>query len=480
MATVSESCPSLGMKLNICELQSIDGSNRISVTDNVSNTVQDIPLDLWSCQQAILDIIAHPSEPICTGKAQYSNWYAHYLDKKIRDLYLSPLMNSTLSFIAPQFGLTGRQPDILVTCIYRCFVVIAKELDSGSTSIVIISQKLMELKHDSISSSPGQDLSQLYQFIFKGISMITMLFEVADNPAPSRLQLLLPTTKLRKTSRFKHSSIWHNLECPITDGSGGTMQMDIDHLLSHFGDLVPRTCYSTSENGQNLYDDTIIASNINFDALSKIGKLSIEWVESLSLHLELHERSSVLRLFRFPSFCALLCSRFEAPETLLSKIVSIPEPRSRSYSISATEGQYAYSSDFLIEVLCSYRLIFGQHRASYETFVKIRPSGFRDPLLETLCGKSCIKHDFYDELEAGASKNVYSASSDFPLIGRRILVLQDYMNAQNPSDLRTLWYDKRDILRWYTFWAVVVVGGVSILLSIISTVLTAVQVSQLS
>jgi len=53
------------------------------------------------------------------------------------------------------------------------------------------------------------------------------------------------------------------------------------------------------------------------------------------------------------------------------------------------------------------------------------------------------------------------------------------MNAQNPQDLVALWYDRRDILRFYTFWAVVVVGGLSVLLSFIQTVLTAIQLAKM-
>jgi uncharacterized membrane protein len=62
------------------------------------------------------------------------------------------------------------------------------------------------------------------------------------------------------------------------------------------------------------------------------------------------------------------------------------------------------------------------------------------------------------------------------LLGRRLLELQNYMNKQNPSDLRTLWYDRRDVLRFYTFWAVFAVGGVGILLNLATIGLTIVQV----
>jgi hypothetical protein len=38
-----------------------------------------------------------------------------------------------------------------------------------------------------------------------------------------------------------------------------------------------------------------------------------------------------------------------------------------------------------------------------------------------------------------------------------------------------LWRDRRNPLQWYTFWAVLVVGGVSILLSFLQLVVSVAQ-----
>jgi hypothetical protein len=143
-----------------------------------------------------------------------------------------------------------------------------------------------------------------------------------------------------------------------------------------------------------------------------------------------------------------------------------------------------YTRSFFLEVLCSYRLIFGQHSKSYKSFEKISPSPVSsfldpDPLLRQLCGKSCFNNSFYADIGGPRVKTMYSARGDFPNLGKRLLELQGYMNAQNPQDLVALWYDRRDILRFYTFWAVVVVGGLSVLLSFIQTVLTAIQLAKM-
>lgn len=137
-----------------------------------------------------------------------------------------------------------------------------------------------------------------------------------------------------------------------------------------------------------------------------------------------------------------------------------------------------------MEVLCSYRLIFGQHPKSHKSFERIRPTPgpdapAPDPLLRQLCGRSCFDNTFYAGIGGPRVKTMYSARGDFPNLGKRLLELQGYMNAQNPQDLVALWYDRRDVLRFYTFWAVVVVGGLSIFLSAIQTVLTAVQLAKM-
>jgi hypothetical protein len=135
-----------------------------------------------------------------------------------------------------------------------------------------------------------------------------------------------------------------------------------------------------------------------------------------------------------------------------------------------------------MEVLCTYRLLFGQHpRARYlyrradSTKSALSITG-TDPLLRELCGSSHNKSRLFDCINAFPAKIVHSARSDFPYLGRRLVKLHQYVINQNPSDLTALWYDRRDLNRFYTFWAVVLVGGISLFLSFVQVLLSAVQV----
>ena len=56
----------------------------------------------------------------------------------------------------------------------------------------------------------------------------------------------------------------------------------------------------------------------------------------------------------------------------------------------------------------------------------------------------------------------------FPTYERNIRILKSYMAQQRARTLRDLWRDRRDTLSWYTFWAVLVVGGAGLILTLAS------------
>ena len=58
----------------------------------------------------------------------------------------------------------------------------------------------------------------------------------------------------------------------------------------------------------------------------------------------------------------------------------------------------------------------------------------------------------------------YSAHYNFPIFGSRLLALQEYNLQQQPRRVGDLWHDRRNPLQWYTFWAVIWVGGITIIL----------------
>lgn len=144
--------------------------------------------------------------------------------------------------------------------------------------------------------------------------------------------------------------------------------------------------------------------------------------------------------------------------------------------------------------MLSYRLIFGQDSESRKHFHSVEarilceqsPSGRYDCLLDTLCGtnsgkkldllpktlwpESCRSYD--GKL---LEQDVYSSTIDFPVLGERLAKIQAYNLRQKPNRIRDLWRDRRNPLQWYTFWAVIIFGGISLVLQIIATLLGVVQ-----
>lgn len=145
------------------------------------------------------------------------------------------------------------------------------------------------------------------------------------------------------------------------------------------------------------------------------------------------------------------------------------------------------------EVILSYRLLFGQdgksRKVAREEFSRLKNSCAKrnvDAMLLDLCERKyehgSLWWKTYDKVLQGypseiwpitcrtmeghlQQSNVYSARDDFPRLGLRLIQLQEFNLRQRPSKLTDLWRDRRNPLQWYTFWAVVLVGGVANILA---------------
>lgn len=141
-----------------------------------------------------------------------------------------------------------------------------------------------------------------------------------------------------------------------------------------------------------------------------------------------------------------------------------------------------YNLELNQEVLMSYRLLFGQTGASrkrvrtqlqsikqnlgYDEFLEricCQPSKQLRKLPSSLWPISCRKV-VEDTLQ---EEDTYSSQDDFPLLGQRLVKLQEYNLRQQPSRLRDLWRDRRNPLTWYTFWVVLIFGSVSITIALL-------------
>jgi hypothetical protein len=114
------------------------------------------------------------------------------------------------------------------------------------------------------------------------------------------------------------------------------------------------------------------------------------------------------------------------------------------------------ASKYALEVLMSYRLIFGQDEKSWNAYKKekvYRNKRTRqhlpdhDELLDRLCGQNWRKEaKFYSELNPLDA--AYLPSSELPYLGERLLRLQKFSEAQNPQSWSILWRDRRNLCNY--------------------------------
>jgi hypothetical protein len=162
------------------------------------------------------------------------------------------------------------------------------------------------------------------------------------------------------------------------------------------------------------------------------------------------------------------------------------------YSTEDTSEEEENNAQSYQEVLMSYRLLFGQSRSARKLAIaslgmlKKKDSDEYDPLLDLLCAQSCTSkiralplslwpvscRSFEGTLQ---EESTYSSQDDFPMFGQRLAKLQEFNLRQQPSKLRDLWRDRRDPLQWYTFWAVLIFGSFSLLLTLFQLIVAVAQ-----
>lgn len=137
-----------------------------------------------------------------------------------------------------------------------------------------------------------------------------------------------------------------------------------------------------------------------------------------------------------------------------------------------------YVADTMQEILDSYALVFVQSHSAREEYRKrARDTASQgrpiDPLLDELCGFNRI---WAPVMRLGPVISSFDALSHFPILGGRLIELQAFMHTRRARGLRAIYQDRRDSFQWWTFWAVVWFGGISIPIALCQMSLAVVQV----
>ncbi|KAJ6060887.1 hypothetical protein N7444_002741 [Penicillium canescens] len=264
------------------------------------------------------------------------------------------------------------------------------------------------------------------QLVFAVVGLISLVY-IADIP-PHSLTATFELDKGETTTAFRTSQPIQMSERPIAEILRGF------GVAPFFGEGNLKDPHSVARHPSES-SRILRVANLNAFTLQKIGGLQIHWVYCLSAHLQLDLVNRRLNLFRLPSFC--------------------------KWNLSA-DGAFARTPNpvpaLLEEVMLSYRLFFAQHKRSLERYRHLERRRLEDedhiidPLLDELCG--CTRPSFGNFLP----KQSYDTQFDFPILGTRLLFIQEYIVNQQPSGFKELWNDRRDGLKWFTFWAVIFFG----------------------
>ena len=139
-----------------------------------------------------------------------------------------------------------------------------------------------------------------HQLVFIITGLITMLYEPSLEPQTDRLVITNGTTERHKAPR---NVTWtkHYLE------KIDTTELSVDVILKLLSCIDGPLSYQTSESSR-LEQDALQATNLCFHTLTGLANIKIRWVNNVCEHLAFNQREGVLKIFCFPSFCAMMCS----------------------------------------------------------------------------------------------------------------------------------------------------------------------------
>lgn len=123
---------------------------------------------------------------------------------------------------------------------------------------------------------------ETYQVVFLVLGWLSMLFKAkVDLERLDTLQVYSPSGQsIQRLALF---------------------QRPVINALRSLGIVLP----GSRQWGQDTEASILHVANLNFFSLKTIGGVRIQWVDTLSEHLDFDPTSRTLRLFRFPSVCTL-------------------------------------------------------------------------------------------------------------------------------------------------------------------------------
>lgn len=251
---------------------------------------------------------------------QYSNWYLDHIKRTLRVWMADDEFCRRLQLLSPHRGQESNAQPPSISETILLLRKVATSLHEGESSLLDISFALLPTSEGhtrpAISVWGGQDplddqRGHKCQVMFALLSCILLLYTPSESPQESQLQMQLKDPD--DEERELRSHLLKKSSCLLTADVGS---QSFEHLLNCFGHLRFQPMSGSSQDHRS-----ITASNINYYILSKVAGIRVVWIDCLSLHLEFDRRTLTLKLFRFPSFCAMLAIPRKSKATIFDRSV---------------------------------------------------------------------------------------------------------------------------------------------------------------
>lgn len=381
-----------------------------------------------------------------------------YIDRGWYNVWLSRQLDN-LPYCLRELRIGGEKLRIKQSLGPLCEVVGDYARKNYGVSIDEIVEHLQEAR---IFDRTKEMLGAQRLLIFAVLGWQSMLYQAAFNVCS------VQELAIHKDSRQPHSGLVFDTYRVTADLSDRPLSV----LLKAFGHLLPARSAGTSQLASETRKTAstwhpLYPTETNAYLLHVLLHVNIQWVDALALHLDYDKSSRTLSLFSYPSFCLDMLHTHGAIFSFASIEGPCADPRANEDDIS----------QYLQEVILSYRLLFGQSASSRKFFRRIfNPSeaqGYQvDTLLPQLCATS--RFDCPSALMA-LDRSIYFSARDFPVLYDRVELIANELKDAKPKSFRGLLRDRRDTLQYWTFWLVSIIGGVGILLSLIQVILQGVQ-----
>ncbi|KAI4681755.1 uncharacterized protein J4E84_007350 [Alternaria hordeiaustralica] len=393
-----------------------------------------------------------------------------YLEEQFKDL-----LDDSFSVIWKIMGREKPQESFQVW--YWCLALLKILRQVNECSLDSVYRGLLEQSGIQVKEINDLEKARTLQAIFAGICWMSLALEP---------KLLQDTTSSPSRFGLSCKSILARDESVTTVQLKQYSSRPTNKLFRGFHELLAHV--SGEQTSHTPISGTIYESSINFDSLYTIGRLRVKWTDTMAAHLHWNQEDHTVSIFRFPSFCAATIQASQFIPTV-AEVQGELLPSESYVDVPRPVKPHALHR----ELMLTYRLLFGQSVRSRKLVQDLliqekKADRVVDPLLERLCtlplsrswvAKSLSRRNHLDLPAALFPQSTistssvfmesdsYSAQHDFPVFGLRLLELQKYNLRQQPSRARDLWRDRRNPLQWYTFWAVIWVGGITIVLAVL-------------